>query len=270
MSTAIGAARFGSWVLKQWPVPLVVATALIALLAAQRVPEMTTALRSVQLEGLALTFEDNRGQADSQVRFTTRGHGYTQFITAREVVWRLDGPRDYAVRMSFPGAMLAAVHGEDAIAGRTNYLRGNDPAKWTAGVPQFAAVRLSALYPGISLKLYGTRDRPEYEFILEPGANQAAIRLRFAGAQQLELGRRGQLIVRAAFGELIHRMPVAYQRDADGQTRVIDARFVQVAPDELQIELGRYDRSRQLVIMGSALTAVSSASTPSVRGRPPV
>ena len=121
--------------------------------------------------------------------------------------------------MSFPGAMLPAVHGEDAIAGRTNYLKGTDPAKWVAGVQQFAAVRLTDLYPGISLKLYGTRARPEYDFILEPGADASAIRLRFAGAQQVAVGSRGELIVRTAAGELIHHMPVAYQRDAGRRVR---------------------------------------------------
>jgi hypothetical protein len=36
MSTVLGPARFASWALKLWPIPLVVATALIAILAAQR------------------------------------------------------------------------------------------------------------------------------------------------------------------------------------------------------------------------------------------
>jgi Calx-beta domain-containing protein/beta-propeller repeat-containing protein len=248
-----------TWVLRQWPIPLVAATALIVMLAAQRfgaVVELPAYLPAAQadapaakLQGLPLAFEENHGQTDPQVRFITHGSGYTQFITAREVVWRLDGgQQDHAVRMSFPGALLPGVHGEDAIPGRTNYLKGRDPAKWVAGVQQFAAVRLTDLYPGISLRLYGTRSRPEYDFILEPGAAADAIRLRFAGAEQVEVGSRGELIVRTSSGELIHHMPVAYQRDADGQSRTIDARFVQVAPDELRFELGRYDPSRALVI----------------------
>jgi hypothetical protein len=248
-----------TWVLRQWPVPLVAATALIVMLAAQRfgavvewptyLPAARADAPAARLQGLPLAFEENRGQTDPRVRFITHGSGYTQFITAHEVVWRLDGgQQDHAVRMSFPGALLPGVHGEDAIPGRTNYLRGRDPAKWVAGVQQFAAVRLTDLYPGISLKLYGTRSRPEYDFILEPGADADAIRLRFAGAEQVEVGMRGELIVRTSSGELIHHMPVAYQRDADGQSRTIDARFVQVAPQELRFELGRYDPSRPLVI----------------------
>ena len=204
---------------------------------------------AAKLQGLPLAFEENRGQFASQVRFITRASRYTQFVTAREVVWRSSGEhQDHAVRMSFPGSMLPSVHGEDAIPGRTNYLKGADPSQWVQGVQQFAAVRLTGLYPGISLKLYGTHARPEYDFILEPGADPSVIRLRFAGADSIEVRSRGELIVRTPAGELIHHMPVAYQRDAGGETVVIDARFVQTASDELQFAIGRYDRSRPLVI----------------------
>ena len=255
MSTALGGARFGSWALKQWPVPLMAAAALIAMLAAQRfgvTSESSLPLpdtRATKLQGLPLAFEENRGQAGPQVGFIAHGSRYTQVVTAQEVVWRMDGKQqDPAVRMTFPGSMLPSVHGEDAMPARTNYLRGFDPAEWIAGVQQFAAVRLTDLYPGISLKLYGTRARPEYDFILEPGADPSAIRLRFAGARQPEIGSRGELIMRTPAGELIHHMPVAYQRNASGESVVIAARFVQIAPDELQFEIGRYDRSRVLVM----------------------
>lgn len=244
-----------AWALRRGPIPFVAAAALVVMLAAQRVDVTAASFRplpetpAAKLQGLRLSFEENRGQADPQVRFITHGSRYTQFVTAREVVWRLEGTKqDHAVRMSFPGAMTASVRGEDAIPGRANYLKGTDPSKWVEGVQQFAAVRLTDLYPGISLKLYGTRARPEYDFILEPGADASLIRLRFAGADQVEVGSRGELIVRTSSGELVHHMPVAYQRDAGGESVVIDAQFVQTAPDELRFELGRYDHSRPLVI----------------------
>lgn len=112
-----------TWMLKQWPVPLVAATALVVMLAVQRF----------------------------------------------------------------------GVHGEDTIAGSTSSLQGNDAD---------------------------------------------AIRLRFAAAEQIAVGTRGELLVRTPTGEVIHHVPVAYQRDHDGQLRLIDARFVQIAPHELRFELG--------------------------------
>lgn len=244
-----------TWALRQWPVPLVAAAALIVMLAAQQFGVMAGSVApfavspAARLPGVPLSFEENRGQTDSQVRFITHGSRYELFVAAREVVWRLDGAhQDHSVRMSFPGAILPSVHGEDAIAGRTNYFKGPDPSMWIEGTQQFAAVRLTDLYPGISLKLYGTRARPEYDFILEPGADASAIRLRFSGAEQVEVGSGGELIVRTPAGEVIRHMPVAHQRDAGNESVMVDARFVQVASDEVRFAIGRYDRSRTLVI----------------------
>jgi Calx-beta domain/Beta-propeller repeat len=208
------------------------------------------AASATSLAGLTLVFEENRGQTDPSVRFIARGPRYTQFVTAREVVWRLGGSegQDYAVHMSFPGASAADAVGEAALAGRSNYLKGSDPAKWVAGARQFSAVRLAGLYPGVSLKLYGTRTRPEYDFILEPGAEVASIRLKFSGAATIALGERGELIVGTPAGELIHHAPIAYQQDAAGRRTQVDARFVQTAQHELRFEVGDYDRTRELVI----------------------
>ncbi len=38
---------------------------------------------------LPLAFEENRGQTDPQVRFVSRGHRYTLFLTPSEVVLRM-------------------------------------------------------------------------------------------------------------------------------------------------------------------------------------
>ena len=147
--------------------------------------------------GPPLAFEENRGQAASRVRFIAHGAGYTQSITAEEVVWRLDGgEREYPICLRFPGAMPAFVRAETAVPGGTSHLGGPDVSKWVAGAEQFLAVRLTGLYPGVSLKLYGTRARPEYDFIVAPQADPSVIRLRFSGAKALEVGSHGELIVR--------------------------------------------------------------------------
>src|SRR5438876_1365408 len=42
---------------------------------------------------LPLTFEANRGQTDSRVKFLSRGSGYTLFLTSTEAVLRLAKPK---------------------------------------------------------------------------------------------------------------------------------------------------------------------------------
>ncbi len=197
----------------------------------------------------ALTFEENLGQTDSRARFLARGRGYTQFVTDDSVVWRLDGRQaDQAVYMEFPGAAPARVRGEQPQAARSSYLRGQDTANWVKDARQFSAVVLPSLWADIDLKLHGERGSPEYDFVVRPGADAAAIRLRFRGADRVSVLGDGALSVSTAAGELIHHRPVAFQRASDGQTTWVAARFVQVAADELRFELGAYDRSRELVI----------------------
>lgn len=254
MLTATGPVRYKFASLKAWII-LVTAVATGLLLAGPRLGAFGAArVRTAGTlppapQGPPLAFEENRGQAVSKVRFIARGAHYTQFITADEIVWRLNGvAQDYAVYMRFPGATSAFVRGETSLPGRTNYLKGTDATKWVTGAEQFSAVRLTGLYPGVSLKLHGSRARPEYDFIVAPGADASVIRLRFLGAQAVEVGSRGELIVRTPKGELIHHAPVAYQSGDAGRTVPVKARFVKVADDEVRFELGRIDTSRELII----------------------
>jgi hypothetical protein len=88
VSNARGAARFVSWVLNQWPVPLVAAIALVAMLAAQRFgvielsagwPDTTAGKQSqvLQAESARLQYHqcqtgDWREQRDRTPRFPTQ------------------------------------------------------------------------------------------------------------------------------------------------------------------------------------------------------
>ncbi len=100
---------------------------------------------------LPLTFEANQGQVDPQVKFLTRGHGYTLFLTGDAAVLTLRAAhrpepgrttpstpeRDPAVlRMQLVHANPSArVSGLEPQAGRSNYFIGNDPQKWRKNVP---------------------------------------------------------------------------------------------------------------------------------------
>jgi hypothetical protein len=221
-------------------------------------------LRAPGNDGPPLAFEENRGQAASRVRFIAHGAGYTQSITAEEVVWRLDGgEREYPICLRFPGAMPAFVRGETAVPGGTSHLGGPDVSKWVAGAEQFSAVRLTGLYPGVSLRLHGTRARPGYDFIVAPHADASVIRLRFSGTTAIEVGSHGELIVRTPAGDLIHDVPFAFQKSAAGRTVPVSARFVQFAADEVRFALGQYDSSRELVIAAGATHSADFQSHPS-------
>ncbi len=174
--------------------------------------------------------------------------------------------------------------GETPLPGRSHYFVGSDPAKWRRDVPQYARVRSEAVYPGIDVVYYGSREGElEYDFVVAPGADPSAIRLGFSGARRVELDRRGDLLLYTAAGTIRQRRPVAYQ-EIEGRRRPVAASYALVRPagpglksrsdaakpafassdrgvragglrtvrpgfqSRVRFELGEYDRARPLVI----------------------
>ncbi|MEE8256395.1 MAG: hypothetical protein V3R60_00770, partial [Acidobacteriota bacterium] len=140
---------------------------------------------------LPLFFEANRGQADSSVKFLSRGRGYTLFLTTGEAILSLREPeegtqsrsstvapdaqseRSTVLRMKLAGANPEPqVTGLEELPGKSNYFQGNDPGKWLTQVPHYARVKYEEVYPGIDLVYYGTKQQQlEYDFVVAPGAD---------------------------------------------------------------------------------------------------
>ena len=221
---------------------------------------------------LPLSFEANQGQTDAQVRFLSRGQGYSLFLTDREAVLALRKPgnREGASRgYSMPGGrprvnpdstktdvvrmQLAGVDpglrvtGSEKLPGTANYLIGNDPAQWHNNVPTFSKVKYTAVYPGVDLIYYGNQQRLEYDFIVAPNADTKLIRLRFKGANKLKLDRRGDLEIIAKSGEIAFHKPVIYQKIA-GRREPVEGRFTLQADDTVGFTVGDYNPALQLII----------------------
>src|SRR5438132_190789 len=94
---------------------------------------------------LPLAFEANAGQTDSRVKFLAQGAGYRLFLTSREAVFVFAGgeaANTSVVRLKLEGARAGAkAVGVDALPGKANYFKGNDPKKWRTDVPTYRAVR---------------------------------------------------------------------------------------------------------------------------------
>jgi len=203
-----------------------------------------------------MIFEQNQGQTDAQVRFMARGNGYGLFLTNDEAVLVLqpDAKKDLAqsakqsvVRMGLDGASQSrVVEGTEILAGKSNYLIGNDPSKWHRNVPQYGRVRYSQVYPGIDLIYYGTQGQLEYDFEVAPGADPKRIALSFDGSKRLKL-EAGDLLVQSADGALHLKAPHVYQK-ASAAERAVSGRFVLLAQNKVGFEIGNYDRSQPLII----------------------
>jgi Beta-propeller repeat len=217
---------------------------------------------------LPLSFESNRGQAEADVKFVGRGDGFALLLKPGEAVLalrprkekRAGGVRAYdepsneesssphRLSMKFEGAnskqLVSGLEQQQALA---NYFIGNDPAKWIRGVETYSRVLYSGVYPGVDLMFYGNKRHLEYDFTLAPGADFHGIKLRFEGADDLELSPEGALILHTSAGEVRHDRPMAYQ-NTNGSRRQIPADFKRLEDGTIGFEVGDYDTTRPLVI----------------------
>ena len=203
---------------------------------------------------LPLSFEANQGQSDRPVKFFARGQGYGLFLTPTETVLSLrpqpDAPtnRTSVVRMRLVGAnRRPQLTGLDLQTGKSNYLIGNDPARWRRDVPNYAGVKSAQVYPGIDLIYHGNQRQLEYDFVVAPGADPGRIQIAFKGVEKLSLDSEGNLVLATGHGNIVQHKPVVYQ-DLNGERRSIDGRYVLRGKRRASFDVGSYDTAHPLVI----------------------
>ncbi|HJX26301.1 MAG TPA: SBBP repeat-containing protein [Thermoanaerobaculia bacterium] len=193
-----------------------------------------------------LSFEENRGQTDSRVKYLARTGGWSLFLTPTEAVLGLQegGP----VRLSWTGGSTEPrIRGEEELPGKVNYLTG-DASRWRSGIPTYSRVRYSGIYPGIDLVFYGNGGRLEYDVIVAPGADPGTVRLGIAGADRLSVDQvTGDLVLALAGSEMRLSKPVSYQ-DVGGARREVASRYRLLGPREVGFEVAEWDRERPLII----------------------
>lgn len=214
-----------------------------------------------------MSFEINRGQANSDVRFVGRGRDFALLLKSNEAVLSLrnrkqapglaaqnatqpsnESSASHLLTMKLDGAKSnSLISGEEPQEVRANYFIGNDPAKWIRGVETYSRVAYSGVYPGIDLVFYGNQRQLEYDFTVAPGADPEDIRLRFEGADNVELNSDGALILHTAAGAVRQEAPVAYQ-EANGARVEVQSAFKRRDDGTIGFQIGSYDPERPLVI----------------------
>src|SRR5688572_27029996 len=197
------------------------------------------------LAQLPLRFEANAGQFDDRIRFAARGVGYGVALTPTGATLTLTSSTgtSAAVAMTVVGrdgapAAARRVDGREPLPGVVNHVIGSDRTRWRMGVEQFARVRQAGVYDGIDLEFYGNQQRLEYDFLVAPGADPAAIRVRFDGAERVEVDGRGDLLVHVPGGEpLRQQAPISYQV-IDGVRHEVESRYVALEANDIGVAVG--------------------------------
>lgn len=205
-----------------------------------------------------MRFEKNQGQSDPSVRFTSRGSGYTLFLTDAEAVLALtQASRPGAkaekavVRMGLVGARQAKVAAVGPEHGKSNYFRGNDRRKWRRDIPNYGKVSYDEVYPGVDLVFYGKQRELEYDFVVAPGADPSRIRMEFSdlsrSARRPALSAAGDLVLPVDGGQVVQKKPFAYQT-VNGKQRPVACDFVLNGEQNVGFRLAAYDPKLPLVI----------------------
>ncbi len=219
-----------------------------------------------------LSFEANRGQAPALYGFVAHGPSYALGISSTGLTLELHRPLNDE-QTPLPNRMppadssrlqlrltgtngQAALSGLDEQPGRSNYFIGNDPSKWQRSVPHFARVRVAGAYPGIDLVLHGNGQQLEYDFAVAPGANPDVIGLTANGVERVALDADGNALLRTSAGDVELMRPVAWQ-EVNGVRESVESRFLLGKEHKLGFSLGKYDRTRALVIDPVLLYSVS-------------
>lgn len=238
---------------------------------------------------LPLSFEPNLGQTDPQVKFVSHGAGYTLFLTDSEAVFSFESrsrtkkPKEQEITGEIPqlsGNILnrptghkqlspailrvkllesgtkPIISAQDELAGKTNYIRGNDPTKWTTNVSTYSKVRYSNVFDGIDLVYYGNQGHLEYDFAVSAGANPNQIGMDFSGARAVRIEpQTGDLMMTVGKENVRFHRPIAYQFQETGSnaasnqaTQLIAANYVIKSHNRVGFELGSYNHGKPLVI----------------------
>ena len=217
---------------------------------------------------LPLVFEPNVGQADPRVQFLAPSRGV--MLTSTGIVLALTEPgesgaggqgrdggmrlkdqqvRRTLVRMKFkggnPGAEAVA---REELPSKSHYFLGNDPQKWRPNVPRYGRVDLVDVFPGVNVVLHGNGQEVEYDFLVAPGADPAAVKVEFEGVEDLRIDQAGDLVLRTKAGEIRQRKPQLYQEGEGGKPEPISGGYVLSGEHEVSFKVGARSRARRLVI----------------------
>jgi hypothetical protein len=218
-----------------------------------------------------LAFTENQGQWDERVLFRANAGRVNMWFTAEGICYQfiqkaeagvsnLDDvsqyPRDrfmqkagnfeqMVLRTNFIGANPnPAFSGSEQMKYKCNFFYGDNPDQWHTDVPNYQAVYIDEIYPGIELKYYGNGQQAEYDFIISPGADYSQIQIQYEGVRSLSVNSSGELVIETEWGSLTEHKPIVYQMDGDmrheiqGQYKLADNNsFSFVLDDEYNPEL---------------------------------
>jgi len=205
-------------------------------------PVATQAAKARELlDRLPLSFEPNRGQADTSVKYVAHGPGYTVSLTDQQALVRLKNGAEFG--MQFGKNKPTATEPMARQKSVTNYYLGAR-STWLEQVPNYSQVKYRETYPGIDTVFQGDESQLRYDYVVKPGADPSVIQMTVNGTEEGKVDANGDL---ALGNTIVQRKPYIYQMYA-GTAKQVSGGYVLQANNKVGFQLGQYDRDRELII----------------------
>ncbi|MGA1819485.1 MAG: putative Ig domain-containing protein [Thermoplasmatota archaeon] len=236
-------------------------------------------------------FMENIGQWDPSIRFvgeTSFGHigvgnDGVYFNIVNDPGKRSEGPNDlsrptddglgieeqkasgHVLKYEFQGSNDLVPVGSQRTDHKVSFFLGNDPSRWVTDVPCYREVLIPDLWQNIDLRYYFGEKGPKYDLILSPGADPGLIGVKVLGAQDIGISK-SMVSIQSLEGPVLSdsELKVHYDGNEEG---IISSGFSNLGNGGFGFELGRYDKSRTVVIdplifstfIGGSLTEYSNS-----------
>ncbi|SEI52343.1 Por secretion system C-terminal sorting domain-containing protein [Dyadobacter sp. SG02] len=115
------------------------------------------------------------------------------------------------------------------------------------GIRQFEQVTYHDIYPGIDLEFVagqGNGKPVEYNFVVYPGADASAIRMRYKGADKMALSN-GKIVMNLRHGKLSEQIPASWLTQTK---KSVNVSYKALDGDLYAFHVPAYDKSKTLVI----------------------
>ena len=220
-----------------------------------------------------VAFTENQGQIENEdIRFYEQGGGiwFTDDGVYIEVREELDKKvsnkpeteksfidinhkeppqfRRVVLKQTFIDANYIIPEGQHQCTWNSNFFLGNEPSKWRTDVPNYYEIYYENIYDGIDLKYSLNENGLKSDIIVNPGADISQIRMRYEGANRLEIDNSGNLIIKNAVRDISEGKLFVYQ-DYTGRQLSIRSKFLNYNNLEYCFEiLEEYNKNEILVI----------------------
>jgi hypothetical protein len=192
---------------------------------------------------MPFSFVENRGQAESAIRYIGNGPQFKAWFYESSVSLQQGSA---VTRIRFEGGSGSPrIEAGDRLGATANYLRGRDPKSWQTGLPLFSSIRYRGVWPGIEIRFKAEDARTKAEYEVGVGASVDEIRLRFEG--NAEIQSDGSLVVSNETGEFREDKPFLFQGEGANRAEVAGA-FRKYADGSIGFSVPAYDRTKPLVI----------------------